>query len=295
MSDSNRGQFFKVATAVVIITLLCLSAIAVFETGSSTALSRSKQQSNSTNYIENADQEIKQRCALRDSYAMSECIRGVIEATNEHERAENDLVAQSDMAWWTFWMTVVSAATLGITSIGIYYIRDTLVETRKAVKAADDAVIVTRDMAQMQMRAYMNTAHAWISFKENNEPVAHVSIKNFGQTPAMNVKSWIHIWIEKYPLKGSLPFPKEGEVDQSSSVISPGFHYNYHHPRTRGIDEEIMTEIRAGRAAIYVYGGITYDDVFGGNRKTEFLKFCTGERGGDDENLKDYRNGNYAT
>lgn len=118
---------------------------------------------------------------------MAKCVHDVIQATNEHDRAENDLVAQTEMAWWAFWMAIVSGAALIITAVGIYFIRETLVETRKAVKAADDAVDVTQDVGQAQVRAYVACQSAKFAVDLDAFWCA-VTLKNAGQSPAFDVE-----------------------------------------------------------------------------------------------------------
>jgi hypothetical protein len=52
-------------------------------------------------------------------------------------------------AKWLFWVSVVS---IGITGLGIYLVWGTLAETRKATFAAQDAVRVTREIGEAQVR-----------------------------------------------------------------------------------------------------------------------------------------------
>ena len=116
-----------------------MTVITIFKTGGSTTLSRYKQQANTASYAASAEKEIEQRCLNLEPPRMAECIRGIIEATNEHNRDEDDLVAQTDMAWWAFWMVIVSVGSAGVTVVGIYFVWRTLNANTAAVVQASRA------------------------------------------------------------------------------------------------------------------------------------------------------------
>lgn len=104
-------------------------------------------------------------------------------------RQEQDLRAQRDMAKWAFIMLWVTGASVAVTSLGVVYVALTLQETRRAVKAADDAVAVTREIGNKQLRAYIGVASATAKFNWSGDASYRfvVTIKNYGATPASGV------------------------------------------------------------------------------------------------------------
>lgn len=109
------------------------------------------------------------RCAALAGSEQVDCIVGAIEAQRDHDRAEDDLQAQQQMADWAFLMVAVSAAQLLIAGYGVVYIIKTFSQTSDAVEAAQDAVRVTQDIGQRQLRAYIDITTAEIEFVKARE------------------------------------------------------------------------------------------------------------------------------
>lgn len=123
-----------------------------------------------------------------DAALISECIEKAIHASVENQRAEKDLAAQQNMAFYALWLLAISTLTTGITAFGVWYVRRTLVETSEAVRAADDAVAVTREIGRKQTRAYVVVSEPSIDFKDVGGTqflIVKIVFKNTGQTPAM--------------------------------------------------------------------------------------------------------------
>lgn len=99
-----------------------------------------------------------------------------------------DLVAQSLMALWAF-------LQLALTAVGIWYIRKTLIETEKAVHEANratdvamDAVEVTRQSAERQLRPWMLFQSIEAQPSEDGSFTILVVWMNFGQSLAVDVE-----------------------------------------------------------------------------------------------------------
>lgn len=109
-------------------------------------------------------------------------------------------------------MAVFSIVATGISIWAVRLLRDTLIATREAVKAADDAVEVTRDIGNKQLRAYL-----WIGVSEimdvaaERRPRAQIGLKNYGQTPArvLSHKCWLALH----------HFPGIGEIEYPEAII----------------------------------------------------------------------------
>jgi hypothetical protein len=73
------------------------------------------------------------------SAGASECVSTAIDDSREHQRAEDDLNAQKDMAWWAQNMFYISAIQLPISIFGIYALIQTINQSRAAITRADEA------------------------------------------------------------------------------------------------------------------------------------------------------------
>jgi succinate dehydrogenase hydrophobic anchor subunit len=128
MSNRKRGKLFQVVTALFSTLLAVMVLKWIYETGATTAVSRYVVERNSSQYAANAQERIEHECLKQEAASLVQCIREIVEATNEHQRSEDDLVAQGDMALWAFWMVVISAIGLVVTTIGVVYVAMTLRE-----------------------------------------------------------------------------------------------------------------------------------------------------------------------
>jgi hypothetical protein len=114
-------------------------------------------------------------------------------AAAEHDRgpakegeggADDRLFWGDGIAQWTMALTGVFA--LFLSTWAVWLLKRTVDETRKAVKAADDAVNVTRELGEAQIRAYLSCKSG--KYKLTKDRVsAVVEIENTGQSPASDV------------------------------------------------------------------------------------------------------------
>ena len=185
---SNRDRYGNVAPYIVLVIGLAL--VFIFATEFASAWERARyEQQRTSEYADNAEANIRRSCIGVDESAQTECVRQVVEASNEQQRAERDLSAQQEMARWALYMLAVSSAGLVITAVGIYYVRDTLIETRKSVQ-------VTREIGEAQVRAYVGPPRVEAVI-ETVEGRRHFSIRgylsNSGNSPALLPMAGCHV------------------------------------------------------------------------------------------------------
>lgn len=129
-------------------------------------------------------------CVDVEPTALRECVIEAAEAAQHQSESRQDLYAQQDMSRWAFWMMVIAGLTLLVTALGIAWIRDTLIETRRAVRSADDAVRVTREIGEAQVRAYVSVDDVEVTVEIDDERVlwnVAAKVSNSGQSPAISV------------------------------------------------------------------------------------------------------------
>ena len=155
--------------------------------------------------------------------------------------------------------------------------------------------LIGRDTARKELRAYVSADTKEV-VGSDGKPVANsigVEMRNAGQTPARRLTHWMYIEVRNFPLSKDLEPPEEDRL-RVYSVLHPGM--------TRMIIgdfpvkdvENAKTRIENGSMALYIWGEITYDDVFGEERTTKF-RFWLGKEGMRLHRFAHYATGNEAT
>ena len=132
-----------------------------------------------------------------------------------------------------------------------------------ATNVAQSTLVLMKDTAQRQLRAYISVVAAKIEFPVPGQPKSTLTFRNAGQTPAHDVKIWIHQWVAAYPLDVALPTPPPDFVtarDTLGAGASCHMTNEAPHPVAK---EPFLTLIGTSEGTIYVYGEVSYRDVFG--------------------------------
>jgi len=191
-----------------------------------------------------------------------------------HSVATETVTPEATSVDWMLWVTagllIVAAIQACFFLVQLQLMKRSMRVAETVASATEDSVNIMRDTAARQLRAYIAIDRAWIEFPEPGVPKVTVTIKNAGQTPAHNLRHWIHQWIERYPLSIELPEPPDGFV-MSSSILGSGATHEMQilHPQ-QIIKPCCIHEIGTPEGTIYVYGAVTYQDVFGNEH---FMKY----------------------
>ncbi len=111
----------------------------------------------------------------------------------------------------------------------------------------------------------------WI-FDEKMGPFSSITIKNSGQTPALDVIHWANICIREYPLTSDLP-PKTPNLPEiKNSIPTNGIMTPIIIKMEVPLTEEEKKLLNSGNTAIYVYGEVTYRDAFRKKHSTKFRR-----------------------
>jgi hypothetical protein len=122
--------------------------------------------------------------------------------------------------------------------------------------------------AERQLRAYL-FPDAIIITDIESYPEVTVTIKNSGQTPAQEHSIWATMGVASFPNCDS-PTRPNGPPNSSMGPLAPGATTHFFIVPQPRITAHDLQEIREGRAAIYLTGGIEYRDAFGKSRYTNF-------------------------
>jgi hypothetical protein len=145
----------------LIIALIVGFSVGGFILGDQLGRQEGKRDAKIQEYAHHAAKEIESTCVDRGGEADIECIVDVVEANNNHERAEYDLVAQQNMARSALYMLFATLITTGVTALGVYYVRKTLIQANETNVAAAQAAVAANDTNQI-MR---NEQRPWIDIE----------------------------------------------------------------------------------------------------------------------------------
>lgn len=189
------------------------------------------------------------------------------EGVNSATQSMND--ATQRMAKYAFWSTV-------IVGFGTFLLVWTLWETRKANKAAQNAVAVTRDIGMLQVRAYIGTANVMVKgIVVGETPEFSLNIKNTGQSPANRVKVRADVFlvvagdVDRAPIRIPDPGPS-----YSTSTIAAGETVGIARKWSAPLSADQMALLSTNALTFAFAGHVVYRDVFEKTRRLTF-KFNT--------------------
>lgn len=208
-----------------------------------------------------------------------------------------DVAMRRDLLDWLMLFCTVILASAG--AVGTYYAIKTLRvlrheakiavaalrQTAKFAKAAkvsadtsERALALATETAQKQLRAYILVESACVKFPRPDVPEAQVHLKNVGQTPAYNVRGWIHTWFAAHPLIEVLP-EAPFDLSKGTEPLAPSRQTVFISPKKPPIKPECLPLLGTSQMTIYVYGMIQYSDAFGNEQWTKYRLVYGGSEG----------------
>lgn len=144
------------------------------------------------------------------------------------------------------------------------------VAASRAARAADQAVEITRQLGQIELRAYLSLSGSAIrGLREGLDPTADLTFRNDGTTPATIFLAETYIGMYPYPKHGELRRPDLADLP-SRHVLTHGGDFTNHPKLNKALTAQDVFDLQSGRKIIYVYGTITYFDIFQEKRVLEF-------------------------
>jgi hypothetical protein len=214
-------------------------------------------------------------------------------AGHEQQRADADLQAQQDMAFYALLMLVATVATVLITAVGVWLVKRTLDATLRAVedtgratvemqKANDLAASAQRDAqsaqariqlnAEAQIRAWLYVENVTIEVQEKGDrelDCALIDLKNGGNSPAFVTSYQIRFLLVKKENAEWLKI-KLASVEATVNIPIPNNTIPVRLPAVRS-GTDIFDHIGEDTDwSVQVDGFIVYKDVFDHERRTNF-------------------------
>lgn len=210
----------------------------------------------SRDYAERADQQIREECARRPVEAAMECAAKVVSASHESQRAEQNLDAQRQTAFFTMFMAWLAAGGLTASIVGIYLVYLTFRETR--VQTEGFAI-----NSERQLRAYLD----FDGVEFLRDPASDVpglvrsgvtiKVRNYGHTPASGVAMKIAYLINDPETAQPRWIVSE---DKEVSMIAPTDHHTSN--SEFDIPGEVWTALKLNRTRMRVDILVAYTDEF---------------------------------
>lgn len=168
--------------------------------------------------------------------------------------------AKRQVAWTArqFWVT---AAEIGALILTVFFTGWAALAAGRAARATEKATSVASDTAKTQLRAYVHIDDTAGPNVDGEPPyLFKYYIKNAGQTPAYGVRQWTGFTLGPNPLDRPLPPPET--PPKSAITINAGGRFKVEGEIAQYSPEEIR-QILKDDVRLYVFGVITYTDIFG--------------------------------
>jgi hypothetical protein len=147
----------------------------------------------------------------------------------------------------------------------------------EAGKQTERIIAQMKETEVRDLRAYVGISKVILLANDVLQPTGAVELQNFGKTPAYNVRQWIGIAPQSHPLTVTLPEPT-GSVTASVSTMYPGVKSTLRTKLKNRFPEGI--NVGTPELTLYVYGKVTYDDIFGNHWYTNYRFIFGGPEGG---------------
>jgi hypothetical protein len=188
MSGSNRNErLASVAKYGGALTALLVLLLVVWQISAQITENRTYAERNAHHYAESAHDEIERSCITRTPAEIANCVEQITKASEDSQRAEYDLKAQRDMSEWSFWVLCVSGLGIVFTAVGIWFVRENLIEMQRQRTISESAIKVSKDIGQAQVRAYLTCVGGRYKI-DSFGLVCYTSIANNGQSPPKNIE-----------------------------------------------------------------------------------------------------------
>jgi hypothetical protein len=140
-------------------------------------------------------------------------------------------------------------------------------------KAMKENADLMSDMLSKQMRAYVAVNIGQAAYQDaNNSFASYPEITNTGLSPAKNVSYRVMADILDTNLTRDYAFPEPAETFTNDATLSPRQTFTIKNAivKERYDEQEVLTVMRGDKKRLFVWGTITYDDVFDGHWETKF-------------------------
>jgi hypothetical protein len=219
--------------------------------------------------------------------------------------------------WWegdpvadfTLGLVIVGLLQVGLFYVQLRFIRESLDDAKIAADAAKESADTAKiqaetaqatlqtmqDTAERQLRAYVFIENAWYRPSGSGPYKISFRIKNFGLTPAHNIRVYSTAALVAWN-DGHLELPVPSTKDAIGSMAPNQDFCDFNAGEISFNPKALRSEARA----VFLVGTISYDTVFGRERRrTNFRYYIGGDIGGEfvhtGDEMSAFNEGNDAT
>jgi hypothetical protein len=174
----------------------------------------------------------------------------------------------------TDWLNVLCTAIIMLTGIFAFFIyRDQLQVMHGQLIQSERAMNHSIESSRLDQRAWVGPVDIVVSKLELGSPMElKVIIENSGKTPALNTTIFVRA---KTLMKESdfIAAYETTDKNRSNYVIQPGVKTHVILDMQEKIIQSHVDILKSGDEILYVYGKLSYDDIFNRSHETTFCSY----------------------
>jgi hypothetical protein len=132
--------------------------------------------------------------------------------------------------------------------------------------------------AKQQLRAYLGVVEAAAKFTDDGYIEGQVHIKNSGQTPAYDVRSWNYASVRPYPDTKLIPPPPPEKMPRAVAMISSQEKHIVVALKVP-VPSDVLDKLKTPNFAYFLEGEVRYRDIFEEEHCASYRLFYGGPAG----------------
>jgi hypothetical protein len=141
-------------------------------------------------------------------------------------------------------------------------------EATRQSDAAEKQVRVSEDQERQSLRSYVGVSeHKIEKVSDGSIPSLSLLFKNFGSTPAREVRYWFYTKFDSYPNPKDLP---EQPLRDETIILFPTDTFGPAFNLDKALNSTDIAGLEKGDRRLYFYGKVNYLDAFGCLHFTKF-------------------------
>jgi hypothetical protein len=140
-------------------------------------------------------------------------------------------------------------------------------------EAAKKSIEITQNNIRLDQRAWVGVVEVVKpDFKVGSKVTFGVTFMNSGKTPARKLAVRMHIDVVPANQEVTPTYPTM-TTKSSVSVLQPGGRNNIHVLSDEAVTQALIEALRNGSQIVYIFGEITYEDIFSRSHRTTFCMY----------------------
>ena len=192
------------------------------------------------------------------------------EVAQQPARGEPRLASYGTTNWQQIWEVSIPALSVIVAIFGVCFAAASAENAAKAAKAAQDGIALTREMSQLEQRAWVAPVAIMGEPRVGQPFRVDVLIKNSGNTFAKGVRVATYFvsiddgtmpnYVKADALGGTRGTPAVALLSPNTTYRLSAFLNTYDQKKLNAAE---VDAIMSGKVQVYAYGKIVYSDIFG--------------------------------